>query len=920
MRKPNFGALLTIALLLVLTCGGSFCVRLASAEPSERLSIQVSFGHRSAERTTLTPRFAPGSRGVEVAATAREISIGAGAVEVVKVDVSWQKPAAEPRKPHSTWQYLLDNGTPDQVLRLKSDPGVQPDAPLLTVLTASDGTRGFSICLEQLREQKAMWLPEHDAFVTLADSPVGFSAHLASLKGERVLDRVRREPEATLTDWTNKWEDTGNPVQYDKPWETSWLGTKGHLTGTVARHGSIYKFGIDRWGNVRPDHASPHMFRLDFTWQDCKWSAQRIVDGLPILSTTLKRNGQSCEIEQFAAPLRDTPTEKRGEIPSVLFSRIRVAGAGPMNSRFRLGTENTNRHPELRQMDNRFCVVDRETGAVWLMIEPEAGVSVAVTTPGDSNPNTIIEFECAGDMAAGEARTVVLKLPSPAVPADAVTVLAGLDIVRSRAATVQYWENWLARGARFDVPEKHVNDLFRANLWHALMLPRFRTSPDGVECIDLPYSNFAYGQLNADWPVNQAVYVDYMLYGLRGHFAVATDELAAMFVSQQKADGRIGGYADWGVNSPAMLYAVAKNYLLSHDRTAFERLLPYSLKALDWCLAQVEQAGKSTSATGLIVAPLNDLTHESRAWAFPNAYFFAGLDKFGRALDVHGHPRAAEVRTAADKMRECVEREFGRACVRSPLVQLADGSWINYVPCDALTPRRLLEQWYPTDVDTGPLHLARLAAVNPRGLLATAMINDHEDNLFLNQLGMANEPVYNPHGTVYLMRDEPEAAIRTFYSMIACAFSHNQLTPLEHRWAWSQYHMPPSTDGAWFELYRNMLLNELSDDGTLFVGQAVPRQWLADGKQIVVAGAPTCFGPVNLRIQSDVSTGMITAAIEFLGERRPSVLLLRLRHPEKKPLRSAVLNDAPWTDLDAAREWIRIPNPSEARYMIIARY
>ena len=196
-------------------------------------------------------------------------------------------------------------------------------------------------------------------------------------------------------------------------------------------------------------------------------------------------------------------------------------------------------------------------------------------------------------------------------------------------------------------------------------------------------------------------------------------------------------------------------------------------------------------------------------------------------------------------MRADVERAFARASVKSPVVQLADGTWNNYVPCDAMTPRRLLDVWYPTDVDCGPLHLARLAAIDPRGWLATAMLHDHEDNLFLNQWGMANEPVYNQQATAYLYRDEPEAAIRAFYSMMACAFSHHQLTPLEHRWAWGQYYMPPSTDGAWFELYRNMLLNELSGDGTLFIGQAVPRAWLADGKHIVVERAPTYFGPVS---------------------------------------------------------------------------
>ena len=269
-------------------------------------------------------------------------------------------------------------------------------------------------------------------------------------------------------------------------------------------------------------------------------------------------------------------------------------------------------------------------------------------------------------------------------------------------------------------------------------------------------------------------------------------------------------------------------------------------------------------------------------------------------------------------MRVDVERAFARASVKSPAVQLADGTWNNFVPCDAMTPRRLLDQWYPTDVDCGPLHLARLSAIDPRGWLTTAMLHDHEDNLFLHQQGAANEPVYNQQATAYLHRDEPEAAIRAFYSMMACAFSHHQLSPLEHRWAWGQYYCPPSTDGAWFELYRNLLLNELGEG--LTIGQAIPRAWLADGQRIAVADAPTHFGPVNLLIESAAASGSIVATVEFTSDRRPPGVVIRLRHPNRQTLRSVTVNGAEWPGFDAAKEWVRIPGPTEKRYRVVARY
>jgi hypothetical protein len=897
--------------LVTLSCG----LLAARAGSREALDIRIEFREPAAGGELKTPpRLLPGSPGVEITPLSVSFNPGRRKKAEMSAHVSWDKPMGPPRKPHEIWSYLLDTGTPGQRARLRDDPGLTPGAPVVTVVTADDDTRGFSIGLEQLARHKAMWLPEHGAFVTLNSAPVDFRTHRRMLDGERTLDRTRRSAEASLAEYTSRWEDIGNPDQWKAPWQTRWLGTEGHLIGTVARHGSLYKFGVDRWGNVRPDFASPHKFRWDVLWPESQWVGQRIVNGLPVIVTSLNRAGQTCEIEQFAAPLRDAPPAKSGEIASVFFSRLKFQGNGPMQVGFRLATENRDRHPEWREIDGRPCVVDRETGSVWLMIEPSPGITLTPRPAIADEKNPQIEFDAAGHLNAGNTEVLVFKLPSPALAQAEAGLLSSLDYAAAHHDTVAYWESWLDRGARFEVPEPAVNELFRANLWHALMLPRFREEGR----IDLPYSNFAYGQSNADWPINQAVYVDYMLYGLRGYFEVAEEEFAAMFLSQQKPDGRISGYAEWGVYSPGMLYAIGQNFLLGQDRTFFERLLPSSLKTLHWCLTQVAQGQKANEAPGLIVAPLNDLTHEAKAWAFPNAYFVGGLEAFGQALATYGHPQADAALAAARQLRTKVESAFARASVKSPVVQLADGTWNNYVPTDALTPRRLLEVWYPTDVDCGPMHLPRLRAIDPRGWLSTALLHDHEDNLFLHEWGAANEPVYNAQATAYLLRDEPEAAIRAFYSMMACAFSHRQCSPLEHRWAWGQYYCPPSTDGAWFELYRNMLLNELGDG--LAVGQAVPRAWLADGKRIAVTQAPTYFGPVNLVIESATKRREIRTQVEFASSLRPPVLRIRLRHPDHRTLRSVTVNGKPWRDFDRGQEWVRIPQPKLGRYLVIGRY
>jgi len=327
---------------------------------------------------------------------------------------------------------------------------------------------------------------------------------------------------------------------------------------------------------------------------------------------------------------------------------------------------------------------------------------------------------------------------------------------------------------------------------------------------------------------------------------------------------------------------------------------------------------RTGSSRGLVEGPLNDGTGEG-VWAFNQAYLYASLSLFGQVLKEIEHVRATETIRAAGNLRQSIERGFGAASTRSPLVQLRDHTWIPYVPGEASISGRMLDQWYAADVDTGPVHLLRLKALSPNGELADNLLHDHEDNLYLNGLGMADEPVYNQQATAYLLRDNPKAAIRAFYSYMACAFSHSVFEPVEHRWSQGQFFGPPSTSGAWFELYRHMLIHEM-DDQSLLLAQATPRKWLEDGKKIEVKMAPTYFDHISFTIDSRADSGRILANVILHGHRRPRVLILRLRHPSGKPLLTVTVNGMKWMDFDAQREWVRIENPANEKYTVTAGY
>jgi hypothetical protein len=915
-----------------------------SAAQEGRLDVRISWGHEVATAVPYFVRPVAGSPGVSIEgvtphqleaidrlrADVAETKAGAGDVDGIQLRLVYPTEAPEViQDVHVLWSDLISGADAETAQRLGRDPAFRPRSPKLTVQMDADGTRGFTVSVDQLLTENALWIPSLDVYVTAGKQPVPFENHLRSLeprRNTRILDRIRHEPEASYADYAARWEDMGHPA-YTNPEQRG----PGHIVG-LTWDSAIHKFGIDRGAGVWNDEGNPDKFRFWFSFGDLAhgiastWRSQRLENGMPVMTTVFEEDGVRYEVEQFAYPLHGPPTERRGDMPMVLLQQVTLR---ELLGRARKLTVSMTHRRLMRPYTDATVVAERQGQAllfrergqrdVLLTVEGVSGDPAWSGTRDYQRQQKRLDITVFVDLSASGSRQFLVKLPSPVIDADEAAVLTAIDYSRARDATLRFWNAYVQRGAQFRVPEARVNDLFRASLWHALRLPRRHVDQRGKVTIDLPYSNFAYSQTGTPWPVNQAVYVDHMLYDLRGYHAISAEELEAQFVNNQEADGHVAGYANWVVYTPSMLYTVAQNYLLSRDRSAFERLLPYSIKAMDWCLAQIARASRSEGPSrGLVRGPLNDGTGEG-IWAFNQAYLFAGLDLFGRALEQYGHPRAAEGREAAQAMRQSIARGFGSAAIRAPVVQLRDGTWMPYVPAEAMTPRRLLDQWYATDVDTGAIHLLRLKALPARGLLADALLHDHEDNLFYKAWGMANEPVYNQQATAYLLRDEPEAAIRAFYSYIACAFSHHALEPVEHRWTHGQYFGPPSTDGAWFELYRNMLVHERDDDA-LVLAQATPRAWLEEGQTIELQRVPTYYGTLSMTLESHVRSGELRADVRMPEARRPKLLFVRFRHPEKKPIRSVTLNGRPWNDVDKAGEWVRVPDPADARYAIVVRY
>lgn len=932
------------ALLATAPWGQSLAAITSAQDAGDRastgkLKLQISIGHRAKQAHPFLVRF---QTSTEVHLDSPENpaqstwrgTAGKGHVETRDLLLSYPSTSVSTiQQLELFWQYLVAHSNADVIRRLADDPAWRIDPRTLTVECESERASGFTVTVDQLTRNRSIWVPSLDLYIATGESPVPLDEYLrsgASSGQTRILQKAEREPDATYEQFTDLWQDMGNPA-YIYPRQ---LGP-GHII-CLAWDSSIAKFGVDRGAGVWNDLGNPNRFRFWFGFGNLAdgivpyWKSQHLKDGLPIVTTIFERDGARYEVEQFSYPLDGPPQTRDGEIKMLLLGKITVTNLTSKARQLDVTMMHQRSFPPdtdttiiSESREGRIQFLDTAHHKTILAIRAPRSSTIAWAGVKDTSAKMSgVQVIVSLDLPASGSQELFVTLPSQTIRPGDQQKLDSIEYDTARRQTIGFWSDYVGRGAQFTVPEKIVNDHFRASLWHALRLPRRHA--DGT--MDLPFSNFGYSQKGTPWPINQAVYVDYMLYGLRGYQSIAAEELAAIYHNNQEFNGHLNGNAEWLTYTPGMVYAAALNFLLSGDRKAFEKVLPDTLKALDFSLEQVRRAGSPAEkddndlkqTIGLVKGPLND-NSGSGYWAFNQAYLYAAIDAMGAALGRIGHPRAAECTDTAERFRSAVQQAFRYASVASPLVQLRDRSWTPFVPSQATHTGRNYLEWYPSDVDTGPTHLIRLKVIDPQDPLSDAMLNDVEDNLFLHDWGMASEPVYNQQATAYLLRDDVKAAIRSFYSYLACGFSQSALEPVEHRWCIYQVFGPPSTDGAWFELFRNMLVREVDKD-TLLLGQATPRRWLQPGKKINVKDAPTWFGTISFEMHGDQQANGIHVALQLERREPLKLLLVRIRHPEGKKLKAVTVNGSSWKEFDSEKEWVRIANPTSSTYKIAASY
>ena len=479
-------------------------------------------------------------------------------------------------------------------------------------------------------------------------------------------------------------------------------------------------------------------------------------------------------------------------------------------------------------------------------------------------------------VARGETSTIYaewLNKPSDAryVHADAKTY----DLARNVVAN--FWNQRLAAGAQFEVPEPAVQNAQLGILVQQIALG-WRYS------VGNPYEELSFAEA-LDSAEVMAAY---------GYPSVAKSIIEFSLNRLERKPERLTAFRAGHILSTAAFY-----YRLTHDRT-FLRKTTLALHGLVDGIARREI--RSGPKRGLLEPePLSSDIPYSVESVVSSVEAWQGLLAMERVWSVTGYRGVADhARIVALELAGALHPALNREVRR-----LADGSL--FVP-DALTgPRgpfarltatREGSYWnlmMPYALASGffPPHsraahgIVHYVLAHGSRLLGVPRSDAH--------IVYENKPYGSGLGEVYGLsmsrfladNDHPDQLVLSLYGMLAIGMTPDtyvsgesiSVVPVRGAYVRSMY-MPPNlgANASYLETLRQTLVHErrgrFGGPAGLDLAFSTPRAWLADGKDVSVTGAPTSFGKVSYSLSRRGSSIDIHAVLPAHAHAR-----LRLRVP-----------------------------------------
>ena len=820
----------------------------------------------------------------------------------------------------------------------KSDP---------TVLQFRLPTGSFGVAVADVLTNECVYLPDYGVFVTRDPAPITLAAYKQKIAGRKtILQQVRELPDQTLAQAmarTHHEAQREGPVMLSLACDNAKFvlerdGALRFQAGTNLTNDWFATAGIiqPRFGDGQPGAPSRS---LDGDW-------------LPIPVIRTEKDGLLYSQRTFVAP-GDEP----GSNPARLNRRsICVA---------EFTVTNTLAQPAEASLALNFLVDTRQKQGASLTRCPggytaadEAGPLALATTDTAALLKVSVNgsnLKLRGILPSHASVSFAVLLPAQRSDLSALPAPA-----RLRGDTEAYWNAVLAPAMQVETPDPLLNNVIRSSQVRCLIAAR--NEADGAR-VGAWIAAISYGPLESE--AHSVIRgMDFM-----GHGEFARRGLD-FFIHRYNTNGFLTtGYTTfgtawhlWTLGEHYQLYRDA-NWLrgvapdvarvadwigrqTEKTKLKASSLPPEQRSRLPQSVRRDKDSAPPVAPEYGLMPPGVMADWNSFAYHYAmNAYYYAALREVGSALselptsnssgsrgtltDVAVLRASLSALTHAADLRTNLLRAYRWTQAQAPALPLRNGTWIPHYPSQVHSPGKLAE-FFPGqdagrswcyDVEIGAHQLVPTDVLDPRDREVECMLDHMEDVQFLsdgwfdypatmNEQDWFNlggfskvQPYYTRNCELYALRDDVKPFVRSYFNTIAAMLNPEVLTLWEHfnhSGAWDKTH----ETGYFLHQTRTMLVTERGDE--LWLAPFITCNWLNDGQALSVSQAPTRFGPVSYQLESHLAQGYIRATIQPPARETPSRIVLRLRHPEGRPIRSVTVNGKPGRDFDKTTGLVRL--------------
>ncbi len=896
-------------------------------------------------------------------------------------------------KPRSACVVDVDLEYADAPDRLSPDRG--------HVIHRDGETRSFAVFVDDVMRDRAVFVRDIDVLVSDATQDVSLDKWSGPTgdrwPGGTVVEQVARAPEQSF--------ERLSKAMPPKPPRYLFLGVPD-LRQEIAllprgeiqiRADSLRSLGSDaelrpwKWREITYDFGSgEHPVMGPKSTRNV---TRHLIDGwLPVVCHVWQTGAVRYEQTSVAVPLLGDIASMRsrdGTETVVLATRFDLANTSSEKQAAWLWIELSRPQPCRLSVDNVLVLDSPSDGRNRPGLVPVRGrfdpgdkgaLDIAVLAPGaagsyrsgleeSSTAREAVRYRV--ELAAGERHAIDLFVPYiELLDRTELGALKNLSYTNALESALRFWRSRVARGMTYEVPDRCLNEFFKANLWHVLIStdidPITGQSQHGAATHS--YNNFLNetamvarslemrGEHQAAARLIEPFLASQGIKGLPGNFRSRTGVLYAAHPEEPDPYTAQGYNMHHGFG----MWVAAEHFLWTRDLEYIARVGPNLVAAADWVVRE-RQATRVMPASGrrpieFGLAPAGDLedVEEYLYYYATDAYYHLGMKRVVQALDeaarvVDASPASTrppsrwvrEVRQAAARLavetesfHHDIRASVAESTATSPVVRLRDGTYVPYVPSRVHALTHLKEGWirealYPA------LHLVTGEVYDPQHRFVDWMIQDLEDNIFLGPesgYGLENpaedffdlggftlQPNLLDLAPVYLERDQVANFIRAFYntawaSLYPDAICFAEWLPALGRGEGPLYKTPDEC--KFVQWMRQMLVFER--DNALELGLGVPLAWMRDGRRIKIERAATLFGRLDLEIVSEIASNRVVANVRLLTDNAPKRLRLRLRDPAGRPVRNATVNGRS-AHIDAQRQLVEL-QPRAGPWHVVATF